>query len=284
VPRPPHDLRKLRFWRHFGTHAFSAIGGFSALLGLFALLFPNAIPHREGWFALGVVAISIVYGIWRAWPTPISVTFNQPNVTVSVIEGDLLDQPGHVMIGMADTFDTAIPDIIDRKSVQGQFLDRHLNGNVAEFDRRLADALADISSSGTVAKEGKTDRFPIGTVAVLREPNRCFFCVAYTVMSEHNEARGTPGGVWTALDNLWREVSKHGNGGQLSMPVIGGGQARMSQVLPQQDSIRFIVLSFLLASRVEKVCEELVIVVRPSDFQKLDRLELQSYLRSLRPS
>lgn len=228
--------------------------------------------------------LSVAWGLRWAWPTPISVSFNQPNITVSVIEGDLFDQQGHLAVGMSDTFDTAIPTIIDRKSVQGQFLDRHFNGDVAALDRRLTDALADVTAIGTVAKEGKTDRFPLGTVAVIREATRCFFCVAYTVMNEHNEARGTPGGVWTALDNLWREVSRHGNGGRLSIPVIGGGQARMSQVLPQQDSIRFVVLSFLLASRVEKICDELVIVVRPSDFRKLDRLELQAFLRSLRPS
>jgi hypothetical protein len=284
VSRLPHDVRTGRFWRHFGTQTFAAVGVFSVLLGLLALLFPAAIPHREGWFALAVIVVSVVYGAYRAWPTPITMTYNQPNVKVSIAEGDLFDQTGHLMIGMPDTFDTAIPKIIDRKSVQGQFLDRVLNGDVAEFDRRLDDALKGIKPVASVAKEGKTDRFPLGTVAVLHEPTRCYFCVAYTAMNERNEARGTPAGLWKSLDSLWQAVGEHANGGQLALPVIGGGQARMSQVLPQQDSIRFAVLSFLLASRAEKICDELLIVVRPTEFRRLDRLELQAYLRSLRPS
>jgi hypothetical protein len=254
------------------------------VLGLVAILFPDAIPHREGWYALVVIVVSIAYGVFRAWPMPITMTYNQPNVTVSVVAGDLFEQAGHVMIGMSDTFDTAIPKIIDRNSVQGQFLDRVFNGDVEALDEKLAEALSGIKPLESLAKEGKQQRFPLGTVVVIREAMRCYFCVAYTMMNERNEARGTPAGLWRSLDSLWQSVSEHANGGQLALPVVGGGQARMSQVLPQQDSIRFMVLSFLLASRAEKICDELLIVVRPSDFRRLDRLELQAYLRSLRPS
>jgi Thoeris protein ThsA, Macro domain len=284
VPHLPHDVRTRRFWRYFATHLFAAIGFMSAALGLLALLAPAAIPHHEGWFAAGVLVVSLIYGGYRAWPSPITIQYNQPNVTVSVVEGDLFDQPGHLMIGMSDTFDTAIPNIIARASVQGQFLERVFNGDVVALDQRLDDALRTTVPLEDVSKLGKTKRFALGTVAVIREHARCYFCVAYTSMNEANEARGTPAGLWRSLDQLWRAVSLHANGGRLSLPVIGGGLARVAQILPAQDSIRFMVLSFLLASRAEKVCDELVIVVRPSEFRRLDRLELQAYLRSLRPS
>jgi hypothetical protein len=188
------------------------------------------------------------------------------------------------MIGMCDTFDTAIPNIISRQSVQGQFLERVFDGDVVALDGRLDEALRGISPVESVKKEGKTRRFPLGPVAVLNDHTRRFFCVAYTTMNEQNEARGTPAGIWNSLDSLWHAVSQHANGGTLAVPVIGGGQARVAQVLPAQDSIRLIALSFLLASRAEKVCDELAIVVRPREFRKLDRLELQAFLRSLRPS
>ena len=109
MARLPHDVHTRRFWRNLVGSAFAGVGFLSALLGLFALLVPTAIPHREGWFALAVIAISLGYGTYRAWPTPISTAYNQPNVKVTVIEGDLFGQPGHVMIGMCDTFDTTTP-------------------------------------------------------------------------------------------------------------------------------------------------------------------------------
>jgi hypothetical protein len=103
-------------------------------------------------------------------------------------------------------------------------------------------------------------------------------------MDAHNTTHSTPDKVWKSLLSLWDEISKKGNGGTVSVPVIGGGQARLSNILPAQDAIRFILLSFIFASRAEKVCDELRIVVRPEDYRKLDRLELQSFLSSLRSS
>ncbi|WP_408735220.1 macro domain-containing protein [Acetobacter pasteurianus] len=54
-----------------------------------------------------------------------------------------------------------------------------------------------------------------------------------------------------------------GKGGSVSMAVIGGGQARLSSVMPAQDAIRFTLLSFMFASRKNRICDELRIVVRP---------------------
>jgi hypothetical protein len=103
-------------------------------------------------------------------------------------------------------------------------------------------------------------------------------------MNERNEAQGTMDGIWRSLDRLWQEVRAKGNGGAVFMPVIGGGQSKLSQIFPAQDSIRFMILSFMFASRHQKVCDELVIVVQPRVYDRLDRLEIQSFLRSLGPS
>jgi hypothetical protein len=103
-------------------------------------------------------------------------------------------------------------------------------------------------------------------------------------MNERNEARGTVDGVWKSLLSLWSAVSAHSNGDAISIPVIGGGQARISQILPPQDSIRFIAFSYMLAARHESICEELRIVVDTKTYERLDRLELQAFLDSLEMS
>jgi hypothetical protein len=110
------------------------------------------------------------------------------------------------------------------------------------------------------------------------------YFLAYTEMNARNEAHGTPDGIWRSLASLWTEVSRTANGIPVAIPVIGGGQARVSQIMPAQDSIRFIVTSFIFASRAKKVCDRLRIVVPPRAFDRLDRLELQAFLLSMRPS
>ena len=113
---------------------------------------------------------------------------------------------------------------------------------------------------------------------------RYIFFLAYTRMNAANEAHATPDGIWKSLLALWAEVSVKSNGATVSIPVIGGGQARIASVLPAQDSIRFIAFSFILASRQGRLCDELRIVVTDETYKTLDRLELQSFLSSLRVS
>lgn len=277
-----HDLRTLRFWRHFALQSLASVGVLTTLLELTALFFPAAFV-RSPWLFLVVLVLSVAFGAIRAWPRPIQKVFSTPNTKVTLIRGDLFEETGHLVIGACDTFDTASP-YIATQSVQGQFLARVFDNNLAQLDSDITDSLQGMSPVGTIQKPGKTAQFDIGTIAVLTSHARKYFLVAYTRMNENNEARGTVDGLWRSLSALWDEVRSRTNGGIVCIPVIGGGQSRLSQILPAQDAIRFIMLSFVLASRHEKVCDELRIVAMPKEYDRLDRLELQSFLSSLSPS
>ncbi len=279
-----HDLGTGRFWRHFATSTFSGIGALAVMLGLVGLFFPDVLTGRGRWLWLFALVASAVYGIWRSWPRPIEEAYFGSSVKVRLIKADLLEEQRNLVIGTCDTFDTSVPEVIARTSVQAQFLERVYNNDVKRLDVDIEAALNGVKDVGTVEKAGKTTRYPVGTVAVLKDLDRKFFLVAYTEMSPDNEAHATVDGIWGSLSALWSAVSREANGGAVAIPVIGGGQARVGQVLPAQDSIRFIALSFVLASRRQKFCDELRIVVRPKEYEKLDRLEIQAFLTSLRAS
>lgn len=219
-----------------------------------------------------------------AWPRPIEQNYNSPNFKVKLVKGDLFDQSEHLVIGMSDTFDTEVPYIIARNSVQGQFINRIYDDDREALEADLTDATRELIPVEVIDKPGKRTRYPLGSVAVLRDRTRCYFCVAYTSMNEKNEARATVDGVWRSLDRLWKSISENANGGSVAIPVIGGGQSRLSQILPAQHAIRLMILSFYLASRTEKVCDELVIVSQPAQYDALDRMEIQAFLKSLKPS
>lgn len=263
---------------------FSAVGALTVFLELFDVLFPDVVPKGGVALAFVVGGASFLYGGARAWPRPIQETYQSPNTMIRIIKGDLLEQETHLVIGMTDTFDTLTPHIIAPNSLQAQLLNRVFDGDLTALDAQLAAALGGVIPVGSVVKEGKTEKYPLGTVAALRDHSRRYFCVAYTEMNEQNEARATVDGIWRSLATLWRAVSAHGNGQAVSIPVVGGGQARISQALPAQDAVRLTVLSFMFASRVEKLCDELRGVVIPEEYARLDRLELQAFLRSLKRS
>jgi hypothetical protein len=233
---------------------------------------------------IAVIVISLIGGLIWSWPRPIAQDYSAPKTRISVVKGDILAETTHVVIGTNDTFDTEPPIIIAQSSLQGQALQKLYGGDLKELDLQLTNALLNKPTVGNIAKEGKKIQYGIGTIATVKHAARLLFFLAYSKMDHHNTARSSPDMVWQSLIALWDEVSKRANGGTVSMPVIGGGQARLSSVVPAQDSIRLIVLSFMFASRSEKICDELRIVVRPDDYKELDRLELQSFLSSLRSS
>lgn len=118
-----------------------------------------------------------------------------------MVRGDFFDESGHLVIGTCDTFDTATPYIASG-SIQGQFLPKVYDNNLADLDRDLKVGLQSATLVGTVAKPGKTQRYELGTVVPLHHFARRFFFLAYTTMDQGNKAHATVDGLWKSLWNL----------------------------------------------------------------------------------
>jgi hypothetical protein len=278
------DLRNKRFWRGLATHGLAALGVLAAGLGLFDLFSPDTLGRLDLPEILIVPVAALLYAGWRSWPYPIEQHYATPDTKVRLVTGDLFEQDTSLVIGMADTFDIETPNIIATSSVQGQFLDRVYQHDLAALRQDLQASLATKQVVSTVVKDGNTERYELGTVATIKHQRKHYFCVAYASLDEHNKAASSMGVLWEAMDKLWDEVRIRSNGEAVSTPIIGLGQSGLSTVLPIQDAIRFLILSFMFASRKDRVCEELRIIVRPGDEKRIDMLEIQEFLRSLRKS
>jgi len=232
--------------------------------------------------ACGIVAAAG----YRAWPRrSLRRDFRLPDISVVVKVGDLFDQAGHLVIGFSDTFDTDITDgtVISPSSVQGQFLERVYAGDRDRLDREIDDALCDAQAVGEeepTVKPGKLKRFPLGTVAVLGQPARRYFCVAYTYMENNLIARSNVDYLWEALNSIWDAARRFGQRNTLVIPVIGSELARINS-LDRESLLKMIILSFVAQSRQHEVCKELVVVVHRRDYEKIDMLEVRAFLNTL---
>lgn len=242
------DFTTRRFWLAFGGRALATVGLIAALAGLYDVLFPDQLPRVKAQALTLTAAAALIAGIVRAWPRPVRENFLSPNVTIRILPGDLLDHPCHLVIGMTTTFDTA-PGVIASTSLQAQLLAKFFDGDTARLDRELDQVLAPITPDGSVDKLGKTTTYPMGTVAVLDGNGRRFFCLAYSRLDGRNVAEAAIADIITGLASLWDAVCAHGNGKAVAMPVIGGGQSRLSHTLGPAEAMRLQVLSFWLASR-----------------------------------
>jgi hypothetical protein len=128
--------------------------------------------------------------------------------------------------------------------------------------------------------EGKRDRYAVGTVAVLGDVDRHFFCVAYARMGNNNVAKSSVSDLWQSLCATWDAVRNEGQGEPVSIAVVGSGLARLSSHISRPDLVRLILLSFLTASRTQVVTSHLRIVIHPNDAENIDLRELADFLEA----
>lgn len=261
-----------------------AFGLISAVIQFIGQLFPGAFVAPSP-IAVASVVLCVVWGLYRSYPRQrISHEFRHPHTAVTVKVGDLFDQEAHLVVNFADTFDTAIENVINRHSVQAQLLERVYDGDVQQLDKQIVSALSDVHP---VAREirrdkrrGKLTRYAVGTVAVLGEHKRRIFAVAGSHMSNDLVAKSSVQDWWFSLSRLWDAVYRYGEYGRVAIPVVGSGLSRLD-FLDRQTLIKMIIQSFVARSREAVVCRELTVVIWPADVVSIDMLEIAAFLRAL---
>lgn len=268
-----------RYAGQFARRFLEAFGVAAVVAGAVALFAPDVLTDR--WWLLSIAG-SLAAG-WASFKLRQREPQHQfrENVTIRLVEGDLFEQNASVLIGMTTTFDTAVPDVIDRHSVQGNFLRVVYNDSQATLDAALDDALKTVAPVDAITKPGKQDIYPVGTVAAVPGQGAVrYYCVAYTAMDKHNRATGTIRSILDSLEAVWEAVDRHGNGDPICVPLLGQGQSRIPE-LTAEVAVRLIAFSFLLRTRRGRFSKELRIVVHPDEIGKIDLTEFQAFLRSL---
>lgn len=279
------DLRNKRFWGGLLIHGLAALGFLSVSLSLFDLFSPDTLGKFGMPEVFIIPAAALIYALWKSWPYPVEQHYSSPDTKITLLTGDLFDQNVNIVVGMSDFFDIETPHIIAESSVQGQLLSRVYRNDLSALRADINSALAGTAPVEVgFTKPGNSNRYALGTVASIRRHRTHYFCVAYTNMDANNNVSTSIGILWDSLEKLWNEVRSHSNGEPVAAPIIGLGQSGLSNVLPIQDALRFLILSFMFASRHRKVCDELIIVIRPQDEKRIDMLEAQDFLNSLKKS
>jgi hypothetical protein len=101
-----------------------------------------------------------------------------------------------------------------------------------------------------------------------------------TQMGNDLIARSTVDHIWHSLNQVWNAAHLHGQRERIAVPLIGAEFARIT-CLDRESLLKMILLSFVARSREDPVCSELVLVVHPRDYEKINILEVEAFLRTL---
>jgi hypothetical protein len=280
--------RYIAHYRHRSTRrrllaVFPAVfGGLWIALEPAGLFLPDAFDW--GWAGyLSLLVASAALAILYARPRDeIARALPPTDVRVAIRVGDILGQTGNVIVGSNDVFDTQLEDeVISPVSLQGQLLLRVFEGNRAELDDQIDASLAAVDGTPDPDKTfGKRDRYPIGTVAMVRRGSSRYFLPAFARMSTSMPAnvRASIEELEIALAKTWQATNVAGQHEPVHAPIVGSRLARLgvSRTLLAQ----MIILSFIAATRSGGP-PSLTLWISPHDRDDVDMLVLDDWLRGL---
>ncbi|WP_155084547.1 macro domain-containing protein [Cyanobacterium aponinum] len=275
-------LTKVGFKR-LGISFISNFGLLWLLIEPAALFFPEKLNF--GWLGyLWLVLISLIIALIQRFPRLlISSSLSSPDSQIEIKVGDLFKQKSHLVIGFNDVFDTELGEIIKLSSIQGQFLSKVYNNDRIKLDTDIKIALEKYENQAIQENDkakGKVWRYPIGTTITLYDSSseQKYFLSAYGYMSNDLVIKSNSDYLWTALHQIWEQIHSKGHGTHVSIPVIGSDLARIG--LSRMLLIKFIIISFIMASREKFITKKLTIMVYSQDLDYVDLYELKEFLES----
>jgi hypothetical protein len=267
--------------RRLASSFISIFGLLWLLIEPGALFFPQYLNF--GWAGyFGLVVVSLVIAVIQRFPrTTVCQALSSPDSVVEIKIGDLFDEPGHLVIGANDVFDTELGEVIKPSSVQGQFLARVYGNDRNRLDADIDTALQAYKAQRTQEpnkKKGNTWRYPIGTTVAIGSPDKRYFWSAYGYMGNDLRIQSNADYIWNSLSRLWEEVRQKGHGMEVAIPVIGADLARTN--LPRMALAKLIIMSFIVASKKDFVTRKLTLVIYPRDIENTDFYDLEDFLTS----
>ncbi|MFJ8863837.1 macro domain-containing protein [Streptomyces sp. NPDC102451] len=268
------------------TVALTYFGLLATLLQVVIALWPRTASHNTTIMAT-LIIVSTLGGVLHSFPkASVTQDFNPPAFSIKIVQGDILDQQGNIVIGFTDTYDTDLTDgaVINPKSIQGQFQNKYYANNSDALDDDLTHALSTISpvshENSSAKPRGKLARYEIGTVAALRSENRIFYAAAYGRIENNLKVSCSIDALWKSLTAVWESARIHGSLEPVFIPIIGSELARVGS-LGREAIIKMIALSFVSSSREAIVSRELNIVILPKDREHVNIIELRRFLKTL---
>ncbi len=263
------------------TAVLSAFGALWLIVEIAAFFFQStAIPQwlRDHWWLFAVIGAAMA--IMRSRPkTAVAQKLNGRDVTVEIAIGDVFSFNGALIVGSNTTFDTRISaTLIAENSVQGTFTRRYF-ADEAKLDIEIAAGLdAGQAQHLSGRRQGKSDRYPVGTVVRLNPKGRTAYFVAIADINEHGVAEGSFERLQVSLAELWVYVGSRGLKEHLVMPVLGTGFSRLPET--REQVVREIVKSFVAACSERVFADRLTIVLSPKDVaeHKISLDELGAFL------
>ena len=270
------------WWIDFVRNLFASFG--AIWLGTEALSFfsENAelfLSTKGVWFLI----IGLLVACFFSRPKPVfGYQLKNRDVTIETRIADAFEISGDLVVPVNTTFDTDLDGRIpEAHSIQGKFTRKYYDSEVSHLDLDIDKELTKEDypyEELSEKKRGKKKRYPIGTIIQLKKRERLFYLIANTHINDDGVASTTIEDLRDSLAKLWYYISEKGAKGDIVVPLLGTGKARLGH--KREDIFLEIIRSFIASCSSGTYCDKLVVAIYPPDVTKhrIDLNYLQDFL------
>lgn len=284
-------LQRLKFFfsavtlRAFLRYFFFAIGALWLVVEVL-----NHFLKNKPWFEQindnllpPFLGVALLYAFVRSIP-PLRYGrhLRGPNAQIEIVVGDLFATPSNIALGCSDCYDTQAPDSVAPNSLIAQLVDTSYEGNPGTLDERIKQSLDAYNVTGAVDEgftRGKKERFPVGTVAVVKAGARKVFLTVFSKANHDKTTNTTQDDLWLSLSALWKVVRRDGGLEPIAVPVWGSGLALFNAA--RISLIQIVLLSFVIATRERPVSRKLTLVIHEKDYDPEEMSEAIQLVNTL---
>ena len=172
-------------------------------------------------------------------------------VHTNIYYNDLFQAKGIVVIPVNDYFDTIVDDkIISSNTIHGKFINKFFKDNEKELKRQINKSLSSIEviETNLSRKLGNKKRYPLGTVAIVKQENKTFFLLALTRFNANHRAEITKSEYQRVIMQLFDFTEQYSQGFKINIPLIGNGHSGTE--LSEQKLLEFILFSITLNDKL----------------------------------
>jgi hypothetical protein len=266
-----------RWWRSLTT-ALSVLGTVWLLTEVITRVSRDASTWLDGHGVayLVVAGLLSLAGLLVAIYEPREVSFRLPNTgtTLTLRFANIFDEAADWIVAVNEYFDSTLGDIVAATSLHGQVISRVYSGNEQSFRADVDNALAGYQGVTVPRAKGHQVRYPLGTVAMIKNGPHKIYLVALTKTDVvTHRANSTVSILWDALGEVLAAVDRVGNGATVAMPLIGNGRASLN--IAPQHLLRLLALKIVDAKRTHDLPRNMTINLSDDCFEHLDIVEIK---------
>lgn len=269
------NIKRLFTWgkgKEIASDILSSLGLFTVIITItsfFSALDLINTSLKTPYSLICISALSIFYSLFKNWPkTTYEYKLADKDIRIKMVIGDVFDELGAIVIPINSSFDVDLGGtVMSTGSIQAQVIKKFFESKMHGLQKSLNSRLTDPAPH------------KIGTTITIDKNGHKFYFLASSKKINNNHVETTKEMLTTALIGLWVYLSQHGIKGQIIIPLIGTGNAKIS--LARSDVFKEIIQSFIASCHEKTYCDILTVVISNTDVHNcnINIDELDEFLR-----